>query len=71
MLATRPRSRAVPAIPILNSQDTAVETWLRDEVVPVFDAMIADPTRGVSIDHVAAALDAHHTDRSQKAKRDA
>ncbi len=41
----------------------AVEQWLRDEVVPVYDAMQADPSRGIPADEVAANLDALHAAR--------
>ena len=34
----------------LQERDAAIERWLRDEVVPVFDAMQADPSRGIPAD---------------------
>ena len=33
----------------LQGWDTTVEDWLREEVVPVYDAMKADPGRGIPI----------------------
>ncbi len=50
----------------LQERDAAVERWLRDEVAPVYDAMQADPGRGLSADQVTAALDAHHTARRKQ-----
>ena len=34
----------------LLARDRAVEDWLRDKVAPAYDALIADPTRAVSVD---------------------
>lgn len=42
----------------LRDHDDEVERWLRDEVAPTFDAMKADPARGIK----AAAILLHHTD---------
>jgi antitoxin ParD1/3/4 len=44
----------------LQERDAAVERWLRDEVVPVVDAMQADPGRGLRPDQVRADLQARH-----------
>lgn len=54
----------------LRERDAAVERWLRKEVVPVYDAMQADPTRGLSLDQVTAALATHHAARLKKAGGD-
>ena len=43
------------------------ERWLRDEVVPAFDKMKADPKRGVSAKKVFADIRARHA-QSLKAK---
>lgn len=43
----------------LQERDATVERWLREEVAPVYDAMQADPRRGLAADQVAAALAAH------------
>jgi antitoxin ParD1/3/4 len=55
----------------LQERDAAVERWLREAVVPTYDAMQADPGRGLSADQVTAALAAHHAARLKKAGRDA
>lgn len=55
----------------LQERDAAVERWLRDEVVPVYEAMQADPGRGIPADQVVAALRDHHAARLKKATRDA
>jgi antitoxin ParD1/3/4 len=47
----------------LQERDAVVERWLREEVVPVYDAMQADPSRGISADKITAALHARHADR--------
>jgi antitoxin ParD1/3/4 len=44
----------------LRERDAAVERWLHDEVVPVYDAMQADPGRALSADQVRTGLQAHH-----------
>ena len=54
----------------LQERDAVVERWLRDEVIPVHDAMQADPGRGIPADQVKAALRAHHADRLKKGGRD-
>lgn len=40
----------------LLARDRAVEDWLRETVAPAYDALKADPSRGVSAKHVRAAL---------------
>lgn len=47
----------------LREQEAAVEFWLRDEVGPVFDAMRADPTRGIPAREVLDRLRTHHAAR--------
>jgi antitoxin ParD1/3/4 len=47
----------------LQERDAAVKEWLFAEVVPVYDAMQADPGRGKSADQVAERLRAHHAQR--------
>ncbi|MEZ5938366.1 MAG: type II toxin-antitoxin system ParD family antitoxin [Hyphomonadaceae bacterium] len=47
----------------LKERDEAIERWLREEVAPVYDAMKADPTRGVTIDDAFAEVRAHHAGR--------
>lgn len=53
----------------LQGRDATVERWLREEVVPTYDAMRANPARGVSASQVTAALDAHHAERLKTAGR--
>jgi antitoxin ParD1/3/4 len=40
----------------LQARDRAVENWLTQEVVPAYDAMKADPSRGRSVAQVRSAL---------------
>ncbi len=44
----------------LMARDRAVETWLRDQVGPAYDALKADPSRAVSVDDVRARLAEEH-----------
>jgi antitoxin ParD1/3/4 len=55
----------------LRERDATVERWLREEVAPVYDAMQADPGRGLSAGQVTAALAVRHAARLKKAGRDA
>lgn len=45
---------------VLLARDRAVEQWLRDEVVPAYDELQADPSSAVSIEDVRAALAKAH-----------
>ena len=38
------------------AQERVIETWLRDEVVPVMEALIADPSRALYIDEARDRL---------------
>ena len=40
----------------LFAQDHAVETWLHDQVGPAYDALKADPSRGITPEGVRAHL---------------
>ncbi len=40
----------------LQARDQAVERWLREEVAPAYEAMKADPSRGIPADQMRAAL---------------
>ena len=40
----------------LQARDAAIENWLRTEVVEIYDAMKADPSRGRSVSEVRASL---------------
>jgi len=55
----------------LQERDAAVERWLREEVVPVYDTMQADPARGIPANQVMATLRAHHAARLKSSKRGA
>jgi len=44
----------------LKERDVFVERWLRDQVVPVYDAMIADPARAIPAKDVFAVLRDRH-----------
>ena len=52
----------------LRERDAAVESWLRDEVAPVYDTMQADPDRAHSMDKVFADVRARHAERSAEDK---
>jgi antitoxin ParD1/3/4 len=41
---------------VLLARDRVVETWLREQVAPAYDALKADPSRAVSVDGVRARL---------------
>lgn len=47
----------------LKERDEAVERWLNGEVAATYDAMKADPSRGVSVDTAFAAIRARHDER--------
>ena len=51
----------------LQARDRAVENWLRQEVVPAYDAMKTDPSRGRSVADVRASLAAEHERATKKA----
>ena len=51
---------------VLMARDRAVESWLRDQVGPAFDAIQADPSRAVTIDQVRARLAAAHKTTTRK-----
>ncbi len=40
----------------LAARDRAVEAWLRDEVVPAYDRLAADPSRALTPDEARAML---------------
>lgn len=42
----------------LAARDRAVESWLRDQVAPAYDRLLADPTTGLSADDVRTRLSA-------------
>jgi len=44
----------------LLARDRAIESWLRDQVGPAYDALKADPSRAVSADQVRTRLAAEY-----------
>jgi antitoxin ParD1/3/4 len=53
----------------LQERDAAVEKWLREEVVRVYDTMQADPRRAIPAEQVFATVRARHADRMRKRRR--
>ena len=47
----------------LQERDAAIERWLREDVVPTYDRMLADPGRGVPVADVQERLRAKHLQR--------
>jgi antitoxin ParD1/3/4 len=47
----------------LQERDAAIERWLREEVAPAYDAMKADPSRGMAAEQVFDEIRAHHAAR--------
>jgi antitoxin ParD1/3/4 len=50
-------------IEALQDRDAALQDWLRNDVAPVYDAMQADPNRGIPAEQVQATLRAHQAAR--------
>ena len=50
----------------LQERDAAIEKWLRDEVIGVFDTMQSSPGRAVPAAQVFATIRARHADRQKK-----
>ena len=50
----------------LQERDAAVESWLRQEVVGVCDAMRSDPGHAIPAEQVFATIRARHADRLKK-----
>jgi hypothetical protein len=48
----------------LPAKQAEFERWLRDEVVPVYDAMKADPSRGIPARAVFAKIRARYSRRN-------
>jgi antitoxin ParD1/3/4 len=45
---------------VLLALDRDVEDWLREKVAPAYDALKADPSRGLSAEHVRATVSTEH-----------
>lgn len=52
----------------LQARDRAVEAWLKNEVVPTYDAMKSDPSRGIAASQVREELAAEHGRKKAKAR---
>lgn len=52
----------------LRERDAAVERWLREDVAPVYDAMLDDPDRAIAAEDVFASIRARHAEHLKKAK---
>jgi putative addiction module CopG family antidote len=46
---------------ILIARDRAVEDWLHNQVAEAYDALKADPTRALSVEHIRNRLAAEHS----------
>jgi antitoxin ParD1/3/4 len=51
---------------VLMARDRAVESWLREQVGPAYDALKADPSRAVTVKQIRARLAAEHRRGSAK-----
>jgi putative addiction module CopG family antidote len=40
----------------LNARERAVDSWLRQQALPSYDAYRADPSRGIPLDEVRATI---------------
>jgi antitoxin ParD1/3/4 len=49
----------------LQERDAAVERWLREDVAASYDAMKADPSRGIDAETVFSEIRARHAARSK------
>ena len=53
----------------LQERDAAIERWLREEVVPVYDSMKADPSQGIPIEKALAEIRERHASRIKAGKK--
>jgi antitoxin ParD1/3/4 len=53
----------------LQERDAAIERWLREEVVPVYDSMKADPSQGIPIEKAFAEIRERHASRIKAGKK--
>ncbi|MDP3524327.1 MAG: type II toxin-antitoxin system ParD family antitoxin [Hoeflea sp.] len=49
----------------LQERDRAVDDWLRNQVAPTYDAMLADPSRGIPANSVFDEVRARHAQRTK------
>lgn len=52
----------------LQERDAAIERWLREEVAPTYDAMKANPSRGIKAQAVFDEIRTRHTARLKAGK---
>jgi antitoxin ParD1/3/4 len=50
----------------LKEREAAMDRWLTEEVVPVYDELEADPSRVISAEQLATTLREHHEKRTRK-----
>lgn len=48
----------------LRERDNVIDHWLREEVAPAYDAVLADPARARTADQVWSAVEARHAERA-------
>ena len=53
----------------LQERDAAIERWLREEVVPVYDAMKADASQGIPIEKAFAEIRERHASRIKAGRK--
>jgi antitoxin ParD1/3/4 len=53
------------SLSVLEDRETSVDNWLRNEVLPIHDAMLADPSRARSVEDVRATLASLREKREQ------
>ena len=53
----------------LKERDAAMEQWLREKVVPVYDAYHADPSRTISDKEAFESIRREHESRKRKAAK--
>ena len=56
------------ALRTLEDREQTLEQWLRTEVAAAYDAIKADPSRGLSLEEVRASLTATHSRLEAAAK---
>lgn len=49
----------------LQERDRAIEDWLQNQVAPTYDAMMADPSRGIPSQSVFDSIRKHHNTNSK------
>ncbi|WP_439500271.1 type II toxin-antitoxin system ParD family antitoxin [Bosea sp. (in: a-proteobacteria)] len=54
----------------LQARDAAVENWLRQEIVPAYEAYRADPSRAIPAEEAFARVEARYEAKRTKAVRE-